>query len=80
MDHFLTSSDSSGTVVAIRPLHVADATSRAIVGVVGAVLSNQTIQGILERATSQYNETLQSDGSDIDGLIRPLKFNPDPYN
>ena len=63
MEHFPTSSDSSGAVVATRPLYIADADRSAIVGVVGFVLSNQTV---LDNVTTQY-ETPQSNGSDVDG-------------
>jgi len=63
MEHFPTSSDSSGAVVATRPLYIADADRSAIVGVVGFVLSNQTV---LDNVTTHY-ETPQSNGSDVDG-------------
>ena len=67
MEHFPTSSDSSGAVVATRPLHIAYADGSAIVGVVGFVLSNQTVWAILDNVTSHYYETPRSNGSDIDG-------------
>ena len=66
MEHFPTSSDSSGAVVATRPLYIADADRSAIVGVVGFVLSNQTVRAILDNVTTHY-ETPQSNGSDVDG-------------
>ena len=67
MEHFPTSSDSSGAVDATRPLYIADADRSAIVGVVGFVLSNQTVRAILDNVTSHYYETPRSNGSDIDG-------------